>query len=73
MAYYDGLAPKGDHPCAASVRLELAGVLARSAASKAEAIDIATAAVHQRERLFGETGPLTQSARQVLAKLAAHS
>ncbi|HEX5122642.1 MAG TPA: serine/threonine-protein kinase [Rhodanobacteraceae bacterium] len=72
IGYYDGIASNGDHPRAASARLDLAGVLASNAASKAEAIELATAAVHQRERLFGETDPLTKSARDTLTKLGSH-
>jgi len=71
IAYYDGLARDHDHPLAADARLDLAGVLARTPASRPEALDVANAALRQREHLYGDADARTRAARETLSKLGA--
>ena len=72
IAYFDALASKRDHPLAAAARLDLAGILAHDAATRTEALQVATAAIHQCERLYGAQDPRTKSARDAAARLGAH-
>jgi serine/threonine-protein kinase len=71
IAYYDALAPGGDHPLAAGARLELAAVLARTPASRPEALEVAKAALRQCEHLYGDADAHTRAARETISKLGA--
>jgi serine/threonine-protein kinase len=72
IAYYDALVPGGDHPLAASARLELASLLVRDTKPHPEALELAATSLQQNLRLYGEVDAHTRAARDALASLRAH-
>ena len=61
------LPPDGMHLRSAAVRLALAQLLAKGGRQSAESVQLVTQAIALHAKVFGESDPRTQSARDVLA------
>jgi tetratricopeptide (TPR) repeat protein len=72
LASLAGYLPQGEHPLAATARLELAQLLAGTSQTREEARRLATQAVAIREQFLGADDARTLQARDALAKLTAH-
>ena len=66
---FGGYLPGADHPLAATVRLELAALLAQQASAREEALKLATEAAAERENFLGADDPRTRDARAQLEAL----
>jgi serine/threonine protein kinase len=69
LASYAGYIPGGDHPLAATVRLELAPLLAQQASTRDEALKLAAEAYAEREKFLGADDARTHAAQVALDSL----
>jgi len=65
------LPPDGTHLRSAAVRLALAQLLTKGGRERAESVQLVTQAIALHAKVFGETDPRTQAARDVLATVQA--
>jgi serine/threonine protein kinase len=69
LASFAGYLPNARHPLAATTRMELATLLAREPAKRAEAIALATEALSIRREFLGADDPLTHNSQTFLDDL----